>query len=108
MEQGTGEVSNISSAIDQLRRLKNHFVFHSGDLATIRQVSVSKALEIAKKRAQHQPGGGAVMTWTVDRYLSKPRAVDARVLPVDPAGETYLAQVVVKLETSQVRRCRFL
>ncbi|GHJ86709.1 hypothetical protein NliqN6_3111 [Naganishia liquefaciens] len=73
----------------------------SGDLDTIRQVSVSKALEIAKNRAQNQPGGGAVMTWTVDRYLSKPRAVDARVLPVDPAGETYLAQVIVKLETSQ-------
>jgi hypothetical protein len=78
--------------------------YPSGDLDTIRQVSVSKALEIAKNRAQNQPGGGAVMTWTVDRYLSKPRAVDARVLPVDPAGETYLAQVIVKLETSQVRR----
>jgi hypothetical protein len=78
-------------------------LFYSGDLATIRQVSVSKALEIARNRAQNQPGGGAVITWTVDRYLSAPRAVDARVMPIDPAGQTSLAQVVVKLETSQVR-----
>lgn len=45
------------------------------------------------------------MTWTVDRYITKPRAVDARVLPVDPAGQTTLAQVIVKLDTEQVRYC---
>lgn len=42
------------------------------------------------------------MTWTVNRYLSKPRAIDARVLPIDATGQTTLAQVVVKLETEQV------
>lgn len=46
------------------------------------------------------------MTWTVNRYIAKPRAVDARVLPIDPAGQNMLAQVVVKLDTEQVRISR--
>ncbi|KAJ9101536.1 hypothetical protein QFC20_005229 [Naganishia adeliensis] len=72
----------------------------SGDIATIRQISTSKALEIARTRAQNQPGG-TVMTWQVNRYIAKPRAVDARVLPIDPSGQTMLAQVIVKLDTEQ-------
>ncbi|KAJ9127590.1 hypothetical protein QFC24_001000 [Naganishia onofrii] len=73
----------------------------SGDVNTIRQISVSQALEIAKNRAQHQIGGGTVMTWNVDRYITKPKAIDARVLQVDSTGQTTLAQVIVKLETDQ-------
>ncbi|KAJ9119646.1 hypothetical protein QFC22_003356 [Naganishia vaughanmartiniae] len=74
----------------------------SGDVNTIRQISVSQALETAKNRAQHQIGGGTVMTWKVDRYITKPKAIDARVLQVDSTGQTTLAQVIVKLETDQV------
>jgi hypothetical protein len=42
------------------------------------------------------------MTWNVDRYITKPKAIDARVLQVDSTGQTTLAQVIVKLETDQV------
>jgi hypothetical protein len=42
------------------------------------------------------------MTWNVDRYITKPKAIDARVLQVDSTGQITLAQVIVKLETDQV------